>query len=241
MRDLDQGLDPRLAKSVEVWTISLSTLANRVEEFRAFLAPDELDRAARFVFERDRRRFILARSTLRLLVGRYLDLSPTQVIFQYGPHGKPALIEGQQSPPGLQFNVSHSGEYCLYAIAWGRQVGVDIEVIRSDVEYLSLAERFFTRREYEKLRHTSKQDQPERFFHYWTCKEAYLKARGLGISSGLAVEGQPHPDGSIHFDAGEATHSPWVVRPLVLTSPVAAAVGGEGDDWTMVVSGAFSD
>lgn len=240
--DVDEVLDPRLARSVDVWTISLSTLANRMDEFRAFLAPDELARAARFVFERDRRRFILARSALRLLVGRYLDLAPNQVTFQYGPHGKPELVEAQQSPPGLQFNVSHSGDHCLFAVAWGRHVGVDIEVIRSDVDCLSLAERFFSRREYEDLRHASDEDRPARFFQYWTCKEAYLKSSGLGISSGLAVEGQVHSDGSVHFDAGGmGARSPWVVRRLSLTSSVAAAVGAEGEDWTMVVSELVTD
>ena len=224
---------------VHVWVVFLPDVRTRLDRLHTVLSPEEKERVARFVFERDRQRFVFARGILRVLLGRYLDREPGRITFQYGAHGKPALAGEKTTPSDLRFNVSHSGDYCLCAVALRRDVGIDIEMVRSDVECLPLAERFFTRREYEDLLWGSERDRRARFFRYWTCKEAYLKARGIGISSGLAqIEVTFNADGSIECGSRDdpmIRGSDCLVRPISIGDHVAAAMAAEGDDWDMVV------
>jgi 4'-phosphopantetheinyl transferase len=225
---------------VQVWVVSLATVRTQLDWLRTVLSWDEEQRAARFVFERDQQRFVLARGILRVLLGGYLNREPGRIAFQYGAHGKPALAREESNPPELRFNVSHSGEYWVCAVSLRRDVGVDIEMVRSDIECLSLAERFFSRREYEDVRWGSEEERRARFFRYWTCKEAYLKARGVGISSGLAqIEMTFNADGSVRCETkGDSTiqGSDCLVRPISIGDHVAAAVAAEGDDWDAAVS-----
>ena len=225
---------------VQVWVIVLPHVRGSLESLRGILSPEESSRAARFAFERDRHRFILVRGTLRVLLAQYLNQDPARISFRYGAHGKPALIAEPNSSADLRFNLSHSGDYCLCAVALGREVGVDVEVVRSDVACLDLAERFFTRREYDDLRQAPEENRHARFFSHWTCKEAYLKARGMGIASGLArLDVIFHADGSVSCDAVDDATAPgarWIVRPVPMAGNVAAAVAAEGDDWEVAVS-----
>ena len=224
---------------VQVWIVSLPDVRTRLDGLRTVLSPDEQERAARFVFERDRLRFVSARGILRVLLGGYLNREPARIVFHYGPNGKPALAGEDANPADLRFNVSHSGDYCLCAVALRRDVGIDIEMVRSDVECLPLAERFFTRREYEDLLRGSEQDRRARFFRYWTCKEAYLKARGVGISTGLArIEMTFNADGSVECSKRDdlIVHGTGcLVRPISIGDHVAAAVAAEGDDWDVAI------
>jgi 4'-phosphopantetheinyl transferase len=155
-------------------------------------------------------------------------------------HGKPALVEDGVTRADLRFNLSHSGDYCVCAVALGREVGIDVEAVRPDVECLQLADRFFTKREWEDLRTTPEQRRYERFFRYWTCKEACLKAQGIGISSGLAgFEVIFEPDGSARCGTvkrGTASRPGCLVRPITIAPDVAAAVAAEGDGWKMTVA-----
>lgn len=225
---------------VQVWVIFLPHVRASLESLRGILSPEESRRAARFAFERDQQRFILARGTLRVLLAEYLKQDPDRISFRYGAHGKPALVEEENRPADLRFNLSHSGDHCLCAVALGREVGVDVEVVRSDIACLDLAERFFTRREYDELRQEPEENRHARFFRYWTCKEAYLKARGIGISSGLArLDVIFNADGSVSCDAVDDATVPgsrWIVRPVPMAENVAAAVAAEGDDWEVAVS-----
>lgn len=240
MNDQDHRLALPSPNVVQVWAIFLPDVRSDLESLRGILSPEERERAARFVFERDQQRFILGRGTLRVLLSRYLSRDPSRIEFQYGPRGKPALATEKQSPPALRFNLSHSGDYCLCAIALRREVGIDIETVRPDVECLQLAERFFTRREYEDLRQMPEESRQARFFRYWTCKEACLKARGKGILSGLArfevVFNADGLDGSCKATAGVTVPEQGLtVRVVPIAEHVAAAVAAEGDTWEVVV------
>jgi 4'-phosphopantetheinyl transferase len=150
------------------------------------------------------------------------------------------LVVEEHPPADLRFNLSHSGDYCLCAVALGREVGIDVEQVRPDIACLDLAERFFTKREYDDLQQGPEENRHARFFRYWTCKEAYLKARGIGISSGLArIEVIFNADGSVSCDAPGDLAAPglkWVVRPISMAENVAAAVAAEGDDWALAVA-----
>jgi 4'-phosphopantetheinyl transferase len=171
---------------VHVWRTELDPPAEDVERHEQTLTPDELARADRFYFPRDRRQFIVARGVLRALLGAYLGIPPDQVRFRYAPQGKPALDTDAMEMGGrLQFNLSHSGTLALFAFVRRRQIGVDLESVHREVSVDQISNRFFTPREITALRSLPEDDRREAFFRAWTRKEAYIKARGEGLSLGL--------------------------------------------------------
>jgi 4'-phosphopantetheinyl transferase len=135
----------------------------------------------RFIFEKDRDHYIAGRGRLRIILGSYLDLEPSQLEFVYGPHGKPALKPGLTNK-ALEFNVSHSKDLALYAVNWNRRIGVDIEYLIPMADMNDFAERFFTPRESAWINALSGEQKEEAFFKTWTCKEAFLKANGSGLT-----------------------------------------------------------
>jgi 4'-phosphopantetheinyl transferase len=148
------------------------------------LSVDERERAGRFAFERDRRRYIVARARLRQLLGERLGVAPECLRFVYQPQGKPALAScpGQRD---LRFNVSHCGEVAAYAFAEGREVGVDIEEVRELPDADDIVMRFFSRRERGAYMRLPLRERPQGFFNCWTRKEAFIKALGSGLSCPL--------------------------------------------------------
>ncbi len=170
---------------LHVWQISLDQPAERVAEFRSLLATDEQARADRFHFERDRRRYIVARGGLRSIISRYLDVPPEKLAFGYGPQGKPYLSRSNSSRP-LQFNLAHSHELALYAFTRTCAVGIDIEYVQRRVTDIDqLAERFFSANERALYRALPIAARREAFFRCWTRKEAFIKAIGEGLSHPL--------------------------------------------------------
>jgi 4'-phosphopantetheinyl transferase len=165
---------------VDVWHIHLEAQPDEVQHYRRLLAPDEVERADRFHFEKHRRRFTLARAAMRQILGRYINADPHDVVFSYGPRGKPALagIEEQS----IQFNLSHSEDIALLAVAQGQTLGIDIEFINPEFATEDIAKRFFSRSEAECLMALRPQERAEAFFCCWTRKESYIKALGDGLS-----------------------------------------------------------
>ena len=131
---------------MHVWRAALDVPESQVRSLWYTLTADECQRAERYVFEKDRTHFVVARGLLRVLLGRYLGQDPPHLRFTYGPHGKPALAT-DTGGGALRFNVSHSHGLALYAITRGREVGVDVERIRPEVAQEKIAERFFSPRE----------------------------------------------------------------------------------------------
>src|ERR1044071_4144724 len=169
------------AGTVHVWRIALDQEDGSVERFRRTLEAGELERAARFHFDKHRRHFIVARGFLRSVVARYLRSQPPSWRFEYGAYGKPA----PGSEHTLRFNLSHSDEVALLAIALDAELGVDVEHIRADFASEEIARRFFSRAEVEVFNALPKEEQVAAFFRCWTRKEAYIKARGKGLSQAL--------------------------------------------------------
>lgn len=165
------------------------------------LSEEERGRARRFVQEHHRRRFVAAHAALRRILAGYTARHARELSFTAGPNGKPALADGaaRSSVPRLEFNLSHSADLALVAVAWERPVGVDLEQWERDMDHLELAERFFSPREREALRAlaASADDLVRGFFAAWSRKEAYLKASGHGVTHGLH-----------HFDVTLAPHEP---------------------------------
>ncbi len=181
---------------VQLWKVSLSVPNNTLDGYLACLSASEKDRANRFKFARDRRRFVVARGTLRHLLSAQLACSPESVEFCYGEYGKPGLKPFSQNPEAIrekniaascpadvQFNLSHSGDLALCALGHRRTVGVDVEMIKPIQRLESMIERCFSDR--EQLKANMASDPIRAFLQRWTCKEAYLKAIGKGLSESM--------------------------------------------------------
>jgi 4'-phosphopantetheinyl transferase len=143
----------------------------------AMLSSDERERAARFHFAHDQHRFILAHGMLRRVLAMYVDRRPQEIRFDYGAHGKPRLADSD-----VTFNLAHSHDIVVCAIARGRQVGVDVEHIEPMRDWEQIAAKTFSRAEQEALFALEPDQQLVGFFNCWTRKEAYVKARGDGLA-----------------------------------------------------------
>lgn len=193
-------------------------------------------RAERFRSPTDARRFVAGRGILRAILGRYLGRDPSTLSFRYDASGKPSLApDGGETR--CRFNVSHSNALALYAIAWEREVGVDVEYVRPGSNE-GIAERFFAPREVASLGQFPADRRDRAFFACWTRKEAYLKARGQGLLLGLdRFEVSVDPDEtvvSLRSDAERAEASRWSLRALAPAPGHAAAVAAEGHDWALM-------
>jgi 4'-phosphopantetheinyl transferase len=172
---------PLAADEVHVWRIPLDPLSSNAAGLRPRLSEEERSRADRFHFEIDRNRFIVAHAALRTLLARYLDTTGFLEPFHVGPNGKPAIAPGAS----LRFNLAHSRDLALVGLAAGREIGVDLEAVDERVEIEDLARRFFSPQECRGLLQLGPERRVEGFFHVWSQKEAYLKARGDGVAFGL--------------------------------------------------------
>lgn len=164
---------------VHLWQVQLDAPALQQTCWEDPLSPDELERARRFHFPRDARRFTTTRGMLRTLLAEYLGARPKEISFEYGPKGKPALA-GKHASSGLHFNVSHSEERAFIGMA-RRNLGVDIEHVRDDVRVDEIAQRFFSVAERKALFSLTPEQRARAFFDCWTRKEAFIKAKGDGL------------------------------------------------------------
>lgn len=211
--------------TVHVWRIALDQPDESLRRFRQTLEPDELNRAGRFHFERHRRHFIVARGFLRSVVARYLETQPEALRFSYGAYGKPALA----SEHVLRFNLSHSHEVALLAVALDAELGVDVEHIRADFASEEIARRFFSRAEVEVFNALPKEEQVAAFFRCWTRKEAYIKAIGKGLSQALDafdVTLAPH-EPPVLLRAEEDDAKRWLLRDVEVGEGYAGALAVE--------------
>jgi len=175
---------PHLADNeIHIWSAALERAPRELEKLSAVLSADEQARAERFRFQRDQEHFIAARGILRHVLAAYLHRQAAELRFAYSPSRKPALADAD--PGGLCFNLSHSHGLAVYAMTRHREIGVDVERLRSDFPCERIAERFFSPREFSKLRSLPEALRIEAFFNCWTRKEAYIKAIGTGLFMAL--------------------------------------------------------
>jgi 4'-phosphopantetheinyl transferase len=213
---------------IHVWEFPLDAPESTVAEAGEVLSPDERQRAVRFHFERDARRFRIARSRMRSILGLYLQHPASELRFVYAEHGKPSIENPEKD---IRFNLSHSGEQAVLAVVQGREVGVDIEQIRENVEIDQLAERFFSGSEKEFLRPLARADKLRNFFRFWTCKEAFLKAQAVGLTRSLAsftVDLNAVPPRLSGTEETQGEESKWSLRELACESGYKSALAAEG-------------
>jgi len=187
MKDRIHWLAPpeRLALTdgcVHVWLADLDLLADRVASFLASLSPEEQNRANRFRLELARSRFVVARGILRGLLAKYMDRPSGEIEIETNTFGKP-FVKGD-----LGFNLSHSSSLAVFAFIRNGDIGVDVEQIRADVEYLDIARDNFDEQTFQALQVASKERQLEEFFWQWTSKEALVKAMGKGLAEATRIE-----------------------------------------------------
>lgn len=217
---------------IHVWRASLELTSPQIKMLELLLSADELARAGRFYFQKNRDHFIVARGMLRTILGRYVDKNPEDLRFIYGPNGKPALTE--ETGGKFRFNVSHSHGLSLFVVTLKRDAGVDLEYIRSDLSVGDLAEQFLSPRELLAFKAIPEHDRLKAFFTAWTRKEAYLKAQGRGLSGDLKqlevvpTLGCPSEFREVHGSGQVESH--WLLMDLAVLPEYAAALVVEGHD-----------
>jgi 4'-phosphopantetheinyl transferase len=219
---------------VDVWRVPLEMPDRERDLLEASLSVEERARASRFRHSVNRARFVAAHGALRTILGRCLGVEPSCLRFSYGRFGKPAL----GAPLGansVEFNLSHSGELALVAASFGRRLGIDLERIDVSRSGPEIAERFFSTREIAALRALPRERQTDAFFACWTRKEAYLKARGEGLSfppDRLSVSVSSEEPASL-LDCGDDETRRWVLQDLTPGAGWAAALAVEGRGWRL--------
>ncbi len=191
-----------MSDAIQVWKIPLQVSENTLQAYAQCLSPDERTRAERFRFSQDRRRFIVSRGTLRYLLSGQFGCLPQAVEFHYGKYGKPSVdlaqsdtrltarllaasehVASERSSGDFNFNISHSGELALCALGNWHRVGIDVERFKPIQRLDSMMERCLSTRERADVQAANR--PIEAFLRYWTYKEAYLKAIGVGLSQSM--------------------------------------------------------
>jgi 4'-phosphopantetheinyl transferase len=225
---------------VQIWTAQPESLSPaEIGELSASLDSAEHTRAARFHFERDRRDYVASRGLIRRLLGAALDTPASALVFEYGAHGKPAISAESLQGRTLRFNISHSAGWAMFALAWDRDVGIDLEAaarLDRDVNGLSgLAARVLSSRElaiWQALPDAAAREAA--FLRAWTRKEAYVKAMGKGLFDALgnievALDAAT-PKSSLmlrSFPEKGETLRHWVLHDLSAPDGFAAALAVE--------------
>jgi 4'-phosphopantetheinyl transferase len=218
-----------IGEEIHVWMARTNVDDAELRSLWCVLNEEERARAARFYFDADRRRSIVARGALRLLLGRYLAREAADLRFTEGTHGKPSLLDAE-----LELNVSHSGDFAAIAFAAHSPVGVDVEWEKPMSSMSDLAKRFFTPAEAEAVLRARAEDAASIFFDTWTAKESVIKAVGVGLSVGLgSFRVTPGSERFLGVEncGGDERLDGWYVRALPQPSNgyhVAVAVRGGG-------------
>jgi len=222
---------------VHVWHASLRLSDSLLSRLRGSISREERARAERFVVDDARVRFVASRGILRAVLGRYVNEHPGALIFTVGPNGKPALAGPGNAVDRIRFNLSYSSSEVLIAVSCTRDVGIDLERIRADVDSLGIAEQFFAPSEFERLRRAPRHEAHRLFFTLWTSKEAYLKATGTGLSTDPdRFEVQLTSDETMARVKllGGREHERCLIRILSVAPGYVGAVAAEGEDWRVI-------
>lgn len=208
--------------------------------YRELLDAGEKEQEPRFYFARDRRRYLVTRTLVRTVLSRYVPMDPREWVFSANPYGRPAIANAQATD--LSFNLSHTHSLIVLAVTRGRAVGVDVENVRAREVTMDVANHYFAPREVAELAAVPSHEQQYRFFEYWTFKESYIKARGMGLSLPLDKFSFHYPDDravaiAIHPELADdaARWQFWQFRPTpeYLVAVCAERVDGRPSSLTV--------
>lgn len=225
---------PKLTtRDVHLWYTFLDQRITNYPQYLTQLSSDEQKRAAHFRADRAQHGFVISRVFLRSVLAQYLNVEPEMICFRYGPHGKPAL----EAHSPLRFNLSHTTGMALLAITNNREIGVDIESIRSLSQADDIVVHYFAPGEIAVFNVLPEQEKSEAFFRCWTRKEAYIKARGDGLAMPLdsfdvsLARGEPARLLRVENELAELER--WTLSDLNIAEDYAAALCVEGNDWNL--------
>jgi 4'-phosphopantetheinyl transferase len=223
-------------KDIHLWRADLNLPDRSIQQLNQILSTDERMRAERFHFEKDWKRFTVGVGILRMILGRYVGVEPSELRVCYGKHGKPGLSDGFGNKK-IQFNMSHSEGLALYGFTRDHEIGVDIEFVRDIPEMDKIAEQFFSTKENDAFRSLPESKKKEAFFNCWTRKEAFTKAIGDGLYQPLDkfdVALKPgEPTRLLRIGGDSKTASRWLIHDLDPAPGFTGAFAVEGSDWRL--------
>lgn len=217
--------------AVHAWRVPLNHSSERTAHLLEVLSSDEREKAGRYHFDKDRNQFVQARAALRFILSEYLNVRPQELEFSYGPQGKPALANGH-ADNSLRFNLSRRDGLALIAVTRNREIGVDVELIRADLPVFEIAETIFSEVELAALRSLPESMRAAGFYNCWTRKEAYVKARGEGLSFPLKQFDVSLTPGAaakllnVRDDLDEVDR--WILQEIPVAEGYIAALAVEG-------------
>jgi 4'-phosphopantetheinyl transferase len=225
--------------TIHVWAFALEGSPGLVERCRDILSDSERRRADRFVFPNGRIHHSVAHGVLRHLLGLYSGVAPGSLAFETTASGKPSLLLPGGTPSPLHFNLSHSDARGLLGVCHGRELGIDIERVRANLEALDISRHYFFGAEREAIEGALSVMRDNIFIRYWVAKEAVLKAQGVGLGFPLdqfCVHFLPDADAALIETLDPAVLEPdWTVRMLSCDEGWAAAVAARGQDWEVKI------
>ncbi|OHX20698.1 4'-phosphopantetheinyl transferase family protein [Chromobacterium sphagni] len=201
-------------RGIDLWCAFPGRIADAalLREYHGLLSETERARQRRLYFERDRHRFLVTRVLVRMVLSKYAPLEPTQWLFSANRHGRPEIANPEPGARSIVFNVSHSMDLIMLGVTRGRALGLDVEGVREQAASLGIAERFFAPDEARELHAQPAHHRQRRFFEYWTLKESYIKARGMGLSIPLDHFSFHFPGDSGIRLAMRADQQDWAAR-----------------------------
>ena len=213
-------------ETLHVWSGRLDVDATALEAYALVLSDDELARANRFRFDKDRTHFVVTRGVLRYLLGAYIHVPAQEVAFGYGQKGKPKLANPET---GVCFNVSHSHGMGAWAFGLNRSVGIDVEYVKRSVNIEAVGKRFFSDNEWVQLCHLPEAERRNSFFRCWTRKEAFVKALGDGLTFSFKAFDVTIGDMS-QVQHIEGVHDPqnWLLKTFKPAPDYVGALAVEG-------------
>lgn len=230
------GQQPMAADEVHVWYARTDDVTDpaTLERLLELLDADERRRHGRFIFDQHRHLYLVAHGLVRTTLSRYANLAPRDWRFECNNYGRPEIANPLPGPP-LKFNLSHTRGMAVCAVTWQRDLGVDVEDVERKNLTVAIADRYFSPTEVRDLRSRPELDQHRAFFDYWTLKEAYIKARGMGLSLPLDkfsyrlqathLPLEARPEAQISFDPEIVDDSSsWRFRQFFLEPRFAVAV-----------------
>lgn len=215
-------MDDLAPEPVDLWFTFYEDIRDErlLAEYARLLTEEESAQQQRFYFDKDRHRYLVTRAMVRTVLSRYAPIESAAWRFSKGSHGRPAIENDHPAARALYFNLSHTDGLIMLGVTRGQELGVDTENLQRRPVSIDVADRFFSSEEVAELHATAVAAQHERFFHYWTLKESYIKARGLGLSIPLDQFGFHFPsrtDVQIRMDAtlgdSPARWRFWQMRP----------------------------
>ena len=169
---------------IHLWSLAPQKITDQtqLDALKKLLSPDEIQKVQRYKLPKAQNNALITRAFIRSVLALYTDQQPQDLAFTITEHGKPEL---SNSPIPLRFNLSHNNALIICAVCLTYDIGCDIESLQRKITIESIAKRYFSTPEYQSLQALNPTEKQTRFFEYWTLKEAFVKAKGVGISFGL--------------------------------------------------------